>query len=267
MPTPLDLESLFAGLGLEAVLNARPALPKYKIDAAAKLPATIRRRITRFMATEKFAPAKDVPDFEYRDVLEQVSAQKLGPEQMEALFAAVPDRELATDLGLKADEIIAWAFGIIPREDMPAAFGMVADEPGVSATADFRRVWQVAEDPMRVLDDLEDGSLGDDQIAALATLYPAIYAEMRQAITEANAALVARLGKTWEPSPLKASLLLALKMEPATDLALTAAIQAVYAQEEAEQQAPPPRKPLRQGSGKTGEAEGGLTPGQASSAG
>lgn len=263
MADELDLESLFAAIGLEPILAGRPSLHKYQLQKAAGYPADIRKRILRFMAQDAFKPAKDVPPFDYDETLKLVAGGKLPDAAARALVAAVPDHDLARDLAAYANTILAWANPILPRDAEPALIGVRQARPDDSSIADFRRVWQVACDPMRLLDDLEDGSLSEDQVAAVAKLAPALYAEMKQAVFDQDAVMKARR-KTWEPSPSKMALLRMLRGEPDSDPALTAAMQAVYAQEDQPQQqvgAPPPRR--RAGA----QAPDALTPGQKATTG
>jgi len=129
--------------------------------------------------------------------------------------------------------------------------------------ADFRRVWNVAREPMIVLDDLEDGSLAEDQVAALALLYPALYADIQQAAEEIMSAQVARRGEEWEPAPQKRVLLGVLLQKDLIDPELASMVQKVYAQaEQAEQQANAPA-PKRSG----GQQQPVQTPGQKAASG
>ncbi len=272
MADELETESLFAAIGLGPILAAKPTLYKKQLQQAADLPASIRRRILKFIAADAFQPGKDVPEFNYGDTLKTLSASVgaanatggLNPAQSNALMAVVPDRELAMDMGIRATAILTWANPLLPRESRPAVIGTRPEDPGPNSMADFRRVWQVALDPMVVLDDLEDGSLSDDQVAALALLYPAIYGEIREAIVEQMATMEARRGEQWEPAPQKAQLLKMLRQEQEIDTTLAAAIQQIYAQ----QPKPPTAPTKRQGGARGAPAvEDAQTPGQRASGG
>jgi hypothetical protein len=259
MIDPATLEHLFVTIGLLPILRAKPTLWKYQLEEGAALPVTIRKRMARFLATEAFDEAHDMPEFDYDEVLGLVSGGQT-PEQTAALFAAVPDRELATDLGVMADRVQTWANGIIPREESSGGLNPQMDPPDGIALADFRRVWQVACDPMSVLDDLADGSLSEDQVAALALLYPALHADMSQAVTDSVAAIAARRGKTWQPTGLKTSLIGVLRQQQVVDLQLAAASQAIYAGIEQEQLAAQQAPPAPRAASNAGSIEG--TPGQ-----
>jgi hypothetical protein len=263
----LDTEALFAVIGLARVLAGRPTLHKYQWQKAADMPKDIRRRILRFIASDSFSPGNDVPDFDYGETLRHVTQEghQLTPEQAQALLAVLPDQDMALDLGVQAGRILTWADGIMPRDTEPSVLGARPADPDAHATADFRRVWQVALDPMHVLDELEDGSLADDQVQTLALLYPQIYAEIRQAITDQVAAMEAR-HKGWEPSPQKAAMIQMLRQESQIDPDLAATVQQVYAVQPDAQ--PAPSGARRRARGKTGgDAGEGLTPGAKAAAG
>jgi hypothetical protein len=263
----LDQEALFAAIGLGKILAARPTLHKYQWRKAADLPKEIRRRILRFIASDAFTEANDVPDFDYDEALGFVAqpGHQLTPEQANALLAALPDPDMALDLGVQAVRILTWADGIMPRDAQPGPIGARAAEPDPSATADFRRVWHVALDPLFVLDELDDGSLSDDQVAALALIYPQIYQEIRQAIVDGVATMEARR-KGWEPAPQKAALLSMLRQEQQIDPELAAQVQQVYAMDPGAQPAPSAARRRKRG-GASGDAGEALTPGSRAASG
>lgn len=266
MATQLETEAIFAAIGLHAILDAKPRLGKGKLIEASMLGKKLRRRLTRFLGTDDFTDAAEMPDFDYGKVLEQVSeAQIPNQEQTAALFAAVPDPELAQDLGLMLDRICNAANGLIPREPPNPITDQPVEDPEPAATIDFRRFWQIACDPMTVLTDLEDGSLIDDQVISLSQLYPAIYDEIKQAITETIAKLVAARGTYWEPMPTKGALIATMRQQDIFDADLATELQKAYAAEEAaqEQAAPPPPKKAPRAGAEATEA----TPGQQASVG
>jgi hypothetical protein len=261
---PIDLESLFVAIGLDRILASRPKMHIYELQRAAKLPQEIRRRLGRLIVTPEFGPAADVPAFDYQEALKTIPAG-LTDKQSQALNDTIPDPELAMDLGIQARTILTWADSILPREPLPAVTKEARlGTPSHSAVADFRRVWNVAQDPMIVLDDLEDGSLAEDQVAALALLYPALYADIQQAAEDVMTAQVARRGQDWEPAPQKRAMLGVLLQKDLLDPELTAAVQQVYAQQ-AQQEAQAGGGGPKRSSSKSQEPP--QTPGQKAAAG
>lgn len=218
----------------------------------------------RFLATDAFAASGDMPKFNYDEVLRLVTGEPgtdtLTPVQSHTLAAAIPDPELAMDLGIEANRIRAWGSTAVPKAQ-PIAGRM--EEPDPTSMSDFRRAWEVATDPMVVMRDLAAGCLSTDQVATLAVLYPALYAEMRQAVSDAKASTGGRKGKSWAPSGQKQQQLDVLLEQDTIDSSLAAAVQTVYAQEAQREQAPAPRPR----SGGQSRAAEGLTPGQKAAAG
>jgi hypothetical protein len=258
MVDALAIESLMATIGVESILKARPKLPKYAIKRAADYPKKIRRRVLKFLATSEFTEASDYPPLDYRALLELVSAGQT-PEQAAALFAAVPDHEMATDLGIEAGRVITWANTAIPRQSRDSLAGPQVDEPDPQSLAQFQSLWEVACDPMVVLRDLAEGCLTPEQISTVALLYPSLYGEMRQAVTDAMVAMAGRKGRGWEPSDQKAAMVKLLRQEDGSDPTLAAAIQAIYDKQPEPAQMPKTKK----GAGEDPDEQ--LTPGQRAS--
>jgi len=265
--TPEDEEALFAAIGLLPILRAKPTVHKYQLEAAASVPKAIRRRMAHFLASDEFAEAKELPEFDYDETLKLVSGGQT-PEQTAALMKALPEPEIASDLLVKADRLQTWANGIIPRPEQGGFMNLHVEDPPESEIADFRRVWAVACDPMAILDDLEDGSLSEDQVAAMQLLYPATYAEMSQAVVDAGAQLVARRGEDWQPSPTKLALVGILRGQATVDLSIAADVQTMFAQQAAQEQAALQAQQRKGGGGAAPETtDGQSTPGQDASRG
>ena len=261
MVDPLDAECLLASMGVENVLRGKPTLHKYQLQQAAGMPSDIKRRMLRFLATDEYAEAEDLPPFDYQETLKLVTGEATA-DHKRALLATVPDPELATDLDNHAEAIRMWGDKNIPRSPAPSVTGLRIEDPPPAALDDFRRSWQVATDPMTVVRDLAEGCLSEDQVATVAMVWPALYAEMRQALTDAILATKARQGKNWEPSAHKTQQIHVFMQQPAADLELAQAVQAVYAQ--SAQPGPGAPKPAR---GKLPDATAALTPGQKAAGG
>lgn len=264
MITQLEVEAVFAEMGLPAILAAKPRLSRAVLGAAGGRELSIRRRLLRFLARDAWDDASELPSVEYDQLLGLLKAGKLQPNQTQAVFGVVPDAELAQDVCELADKVIGWANGAIPRGEPDPITGQVVDEPPRDALLDFRRLWGVAINPMAVLADLGDGSLTDDQMGVLAQFYPAHLDAFRVALRDAISTMVARRGTSWSPDSTHAALIRTLEGLPPSDPAVAAAMQQLYAaQELAEQQAtpPPPRAP-RQSGDNTGET----TPGEKAAA-
>lgn len=260
MFTPMDVESILAAIGVDNVLRADPEYRRQQVKEARELPKTMREAFDRYFSGDGFDSSESLPPFDYDEVLKLVSAGQT-PEQDAALGEAIPDKELAMELGIDANRVIAWANQSIPRNPRTSDAGaLVNDPPDPESLAQFRTRWQVACDPMVVVRDTLEGCLDADQVATVALLYPALYAEMRQACVDARTAAIMEHGKDWEPSPEKAAGVRTLLQQAPTDLALAASVQQTY-----QQQAAKPKKrkaPPKRG----GDVDAGLTPGQRAAA-
>lgn len=265
MIAALDIEAIFAQVGLLPILRARPRIGKGTLRAAADATRATRRALLRFLASDKWEPAADLVALDYDEVMAWVSAGKLQPAQVNALFAAVPDKELAQDLAEIADRILPWANSILPREPPDPLTGVV-DEPPPNLLYDFRRLWGVACDPSSIMADLADGSLFDDQVAALAQLFPATFGDTQAAVMDTVSTMVARRGKKWKPDPTKGALVDTLRQRQSTDPDLAGAVQGIYAaQLQAEEQAAPPPPKRAAAGGAVNDSQS--TPGEKSAAG
>lgn len=252
----LDLECLIAAIGVDKVLDGQATLHKYQLQAAGDMPREMRKRVLHFLATDDFAPATDAPEWDYDEVKQLVSAG-LSPEQAAALQQAVPDPDIAREVNTEIGRIAAWANTVLPRETRDSVRGPIDETPPAAALGDFARLWQVAVDPMSALGDLAQGDLAPDQVAALATCWPKLFAEMQQAVSDSMATMIGRR-RTWEPTMRKAAQLATLQQRDDFDPELAAMVQATYAA--SEQQQPPPAPRPRSDAAET--VEDAETPGQ-----
>ena len=246
---PLDGECLLAVIGVDNVLNGKATLHKYQLLEAAALPRKIRQIMLRFLATDDVEAAEDYPEYDYAE-LGKLLAHGQTPGQAASLQAAIPDPELAQELGVHANSIQTWGNGVFPRETRDTIRGPVQEQPAASTWADFCRIWQVAVDPMTIMRDLAEGCLSEEQVTVAVQHWPSLYAEMRQASVEGLAS------SKREVTERKTAQLHILRQETSFDAELAAAVQASYAQS-AQGQAPP--KP---GITPDGAKSADLTPGQ-----
>lgn len=261
MHDPMDVESALAAIGVDNVLRAEPKWSRKQAREARDLPKTMREAFDRYFAGDKFESSETLPPFDYDEVLKLVSAGQT-PDQVAALNAAVPDRELAMEIGIDANRVVAWANQSIPRNPRTSDAGaLVNDPPDPEALAQFRTRWQAACDPMVVVRDMLEGCLDADQVATVALLYPSLYAEMRQSCVDARTAATMEHGRDWEPSPEKAGYVNALLQQDPTDKALASSIQQSY-QQQADAKPKKRSKPPQRG----GDVDAGLTPGQRAAA-
>jgi len=226
MTDPMDIEAALAVIGVDNVLRAEPAWSRKMAREARDLPMTMREAFDRFFASSKFEPSEALPPFDYEEVLKLVSAGQT-PEQAQAL-SVVGDADLAMELGIEANRVVAWANQSLPRNPRASLTGTKLDPPDPESLAAFRTRWQVACDPMVTVRDMLEGALDADQVATVALLYPTLYAEMRQACVDAMTAAAMEHGKDWDVPTEKEPYVRTLLQQTPTDLSLAASIQQSY---------------------------------------
>lgn len=259
--TPIEVESVLAAIGVDNILRAEPTFKRGQFREARDMTKRMREAFDQFYESSTFDPPKDLPPFDYDDVLGLVSQPGITPEQTEALATAMPDADMAMELGLEAGRVLAWANQTIPRNVRQSFTGDKIDPPDPESAAQFRTRWQVATDPMVVVRDMLKGCLDADQVSTLALLYPALYQEMRQAQADAKAAEAMKHGKDWDPGPSKAAQVQTLMQAQPYDTTLAASVQQAYDA----QNKPAPHPKRAPGSAKPVDTD--MTPGQRAAAG
>jgi hypothetical protein len=68
----LELETLFAEMGLPSILAGKPRLSKATLTAAATRERDIRRRLLRFLARDAWEPAAELVAIDYAELLAQL---------------------------------------------------------------------------------------------------------------------------------------------------------------------------------------------------
>jgi hypothetical protein len=259
MHSPLLIESVLAVIGADKILAAEPTFTHAQFRRARDLPDEIRQAFERFFASAKFDKSEPLPPFDYADVLALVSSPQ-DTDQTNALATAMPDADMAMELGIEANRVRTWADQSIPRNPRTTLTGTKMDPPDPESAASFRTRWQVACDPIVVVRDALEGCLDADQVSTLALLYPELYQAIRQACVDAMTAEAAKHGTEWDPTPDKAAQVRTLLQMTQFDPALASTVQKSYQAQAAKRPAPKPQK-------KQDVDISGLTPGQKAAAG
>ncbi len=97
--------------------------------------------------------------------------------------------DLDPDMAIAATEMTARAHAYLrdalPRRERMTGLGPIPCDLGHSEILQFSRVWQVAETPTVVLDDLCAGCLTRKQSAALGAMFPLMAAAIKQTLFDA----------------------------------------------------------------------------------
>lgn len=257
----LDGELMLAASGITAPL--RPG-PLRVTEQARNRAARVQRRISDLIATfldghafEKRTKSDGPPPPSYDDVLtwlsEPTPSEQRSSENIAGIIDDAARDEYAAALGR------AWGYlqREIPARSRKAFSGRINEPPTDLDLARFWRRYQVVEDPTVVFTDMTTAALVDDQVDALATIYPELYAWAQGELVRQ---VVEKKIKTpkWELLRPKERIAYLLMQTSGPDGRLQVAIQQAY---EAQRQASPANSPNRGGSG-SGVEDAPLTPTQ-----
>lgn len=199
VPPPITGDMLMAVTGVRHILEQKPK----RITVADKsdaemLPREIRRSVRRFLEDDS-GPRK-VPrakKFDYGWALDHIT-KAMEPHHREAIAAMFrpEDAELAADYIAAADRLLSYLQSILPIRVEETMAKSVNFDPSDTEIAKFRRAFDVADDPMIIMRDLELGILIGDQVQHLAALYPEGYVIIKQTMATGIAEAMARK-KSW----------------------------------------------------------------------
>lgn len=183
---------------LLAVVGLLPdAVTPRERDAAATLPSTFGAR-GRAWWTAAPRPYKGVKAPDLDKLYDKVAAPPQHFEVAEWLKAAGDDADLVVDLHLALTAareylVTAWPRLVIETFGGPRLMPMAVDDE-----AEIASLWAVLDEPTRVLDELDSGTLSPSQALAFRTVYPALYDHLRTAMAEGAAAL-SKADPEWMP--------------------------------------------------------------------
>lgn len=190
-------EALAATIGADKFLAGDVKLTQGIRDRAAGMDHTIDRMVQKALQGEPEA-VPDVP-FDYKAVDQQLreTGSRDQVAAFETAFVAEPP-ELRAKVQDTAGRVIRYLDDHFPRRVRP---GIVATPtpPGGVELARFKRLWQIACDPLEVLEALGRGNLSRDMVRAVEDLYPSVYSAMRLAVIKGISRTRARRA-SWVPS-------------------------------------------------------------------
>lgn len=210
--TPVLPEALAAAVGVTRLLDDT----KFRVTVADKsraemMPREIRRALGRFV-NEDNGPQKigKMAPFDYgwaldhlTEAIDPASPPDAPPtintmlaEELAAGFKP-EDHDLAGGFLVIAQRNIPYLQSILPIRVEQTQAQKVNYDPSDTEIARFRRAFNVADDPMVVLADLENGTLVSDQIRHLGVLYPDMLALVKAQLGNAMAEALGRK-KSWK---------------------------------------------------------------------
>lgn len=242
VPPPISGEALMATTGVRGVLERDPnRITMGDKDRAEMLPRDIRRAVRRWLEDEgEPRPSTKAEPFDYRWALEHLTAAQ-EPQHLEDIAAAFrpDDHELASDYLTVAQRLFGYLQGLLPIRTEQTMAKSVSLDPSDTEIARFRRAYDVANDPMVILRDMDRGTLVSDQIRHLTACYPTIYAIMKTQLATGMADAMARK-KSWHLSYRRDRLVQVLYGTTTWSPQLAKDLQASFAADAKAQQGPAP---------------------------
>lgn len=225
----LGAESATAVIGLRSILDGKPKWKAADRKEATFLGKQVGADVLEFLRRPDFEAARALPDFNFK------TAQKLlkeagQPAQAEALYLALKNPDLATQVTHVATRCIGYLRSVLPRRVHEGLDGTMMLPPTAQSQARFARAWSVACDPMIVLRDLREGCLTSDMGQTLKLLYPALAKAVDVAVHSGLTEMKAKR-KTWQLSIAKDRQLRVLLGLQAPNVSLLQQIQAMYAKQ------------------------------------
>lgn len=205
-------EALLAATGIERILSGDIG----KVTIADKhhaemLPREIRRACAAF-AAEDGGPQKfeRLKKFDYGQALDQITAAiddnaapgsppSVKPELLEQIADSFrPDEhDLAGGYILNVQRVIPYLFTILPIRTEQLLMRKVNYDPSDTEIARFRRAYDIANGPMVICQDMNNGSLVGDQVGHLEKIYPRFWASLKTQLGTAMADALTRK-KSWK---------------------------------------------------------------------
>ncbi|MCA1824406.1 MAG: hypothetical protein LC640_09135 [Frankia sp.] len=193
MTSTIRGESLLATTGVTAALRPGPVSITMKVLRKAEgLPTHVRRAMRRFCRAPELADVPDLPEWDYDEVIALLPNAQNEVRQVENV-SGFYDIDLAMEYAESLGTAVGYLQSIAPVEPMVQ---MVATErtgvrPGELDVSEFRRRYAVVDRPLTALDALCAGILVPEEVEALSTVYPELYAAMRTSLEQEMIAAVA----------------------------------------------------------------------------
>lgn len=254
---PKQVEAIIAAVGIGPFLDGSlKRLHLYQLNRAAKMGDEIDRKIHLFIGRTERESTAELPPFDFlavREMLDKVaadfspvadpSAEHTRTADIIGAFGELYNVGMAAIPEIK--RIFAYVFPKIPRRTHQSLAGPTEEAPPHSDVARFRRLWNLAMDPMSILDDLNEYAVSRDMAQAVFDLFPLMFARIDEGVTT-QLARKKSAKPDYRLSIRKEQLLRVLtRKEDVTSRAMGVALQAQFAAMAAEAQPKPPAPPKR----------------------
>jgi len=202
--TPLEAETMVAGLGLDRILAGTPSLTAEAQTDAVSFPKRARALILRALGNpepDDDAEAEETDPVDYDEATKLLEADEDETKRRaEALYDALPD-DIQDDVEAAATYAIAYLQRELPKRLTKTTARLGVSPPEPYELNRFERKWMIVIDPMSALRAMAEGSLDMVMVDALAEAYPEIYkliAGEGGLLDDAIATMKARRGEKWD---------------------------------------------------------------------
>jgi len=225
----LTAEMALAAIGLENWLRAQCKFGVTERDKVRTSKRRLDKEMLEFLSAET-VPVGPLPSITWTEAQELLFPKDQGKEHERALslLRAVRAPRFAMAVQAVAEKATAYLQQVFPRTIRMFMAGDKIGPPNNLDWARFREMWEVGTGPDSVMQALREGTLNDRQVGALETMYPALYATVSQAATDAIITMKAKRPKWYLTLP-KERQLSKLQQREAPNLPLGLDIQAMYA--------------------------------------
>jgi len=178
-------ELLLATTGILVALEPGPVkVTKKQLIAASKLPDRARRRLGEWLEADKPKAGGAPPALDYERLLELLPPP-VTEDRLRENVAGWPDQALANEYAAALGRAWGYLQAEFPIKVREHLTGPENVRPSELTLARFRRVLELVEDPLRVIDRLEEGALLAAEVTTLADAYPALLEMLREQSTDA----------------------------------------------------------------------------------
>lgn len=191
-------EVILAVLGIEPLITKPRPLTLEQQRQIVRLPDTIRRATKRAMISSE-SGKEEPPDFDWKAVNGMLS--NVHPGTLKDILRVLPP-----DVGPVTETVLGRVLDFLhqqlPRHVTGDMFGDTVRPGSPGELRAYARLWEVANDPLVVLNDLAHDRLKLDRVVALETLYPALYQLVLASVTSAISTTKGERPR-WRPDPTK----------------------------------------------------------------
>ena len=156
--------------------------------------AAIDTGIGRMLGTQggraPSAPVRTMTHEEYAKLAKHLEALRADPVKMQAALDAgklgtvAPD--IAGQMGITGSNALALLASTMPRPPKVEPVAALTDDwrPGVTDRLRWSRYLDAVQNPMRILSDLKEGTVTQEQVHALEAVYPALLGDVQRRLLE-----------------------------------------------------------------------------------